>query len=74
MIIAPGKQRAARGHGRKMIFSFFLSGLARERAKPERKKRGCVGWLFTQGGGHGGLALGYYLAAPPGLRKREPDA
>src|SRR5437764_478244 len=39
-----------------------------------RKKRGRVGWLFTQGGGLGGLALGYYHAAPPGRRKGEPDA
>ena len=31
-----------------------------------RKKRGWVGRLFTQGGGLGGLALGYYLAAPGG--------
>jgi hypothetical protein len=33
-----------------------------------------VGWRFTQGGGLGGLALGYYQAAPLGLRKGEPDA
>ena len=25
-----------------------------------------MGWGFTQGGGLGGLALGYLLAAPPG--------
>jgi hypothetical protein len=31
-----------------------------------------VGWLFTQGGGLGGLALGYNLAAPSGRRKGEP--
>jgi len=30
-----------------------------------------VGWLFTQGS-LCGLALGYYRAAPSGLRKREP--
>jgi phosphotransferase system glucose/maltose/N-acetylglucosamine-specific IIC component len=29
------------------------------------------GWFFTQGGGLGGLALGYYLAAPSGRRKGE---
>jgi len=38
-----------------------------------KKKRGRVEWLFTQGGGLGGLALGYYQAAPLGLRKGEPD-
>ncbi|MGH7972659.1 MAG: hypothetical protein ACREIC_28430, partial [Limisphaerales bacterium] len=27
---------------------------------------------FTQGGGLGGLALVYYQAAPPGLRRSEP--
>ena len=43
MIIAPGKQSAARGYGRKMISSFFPSGLARlRRAKPEGKKE--AGW------------------------------
>ncbi len=34
-----------------------------------REKRAWVGWPFTQGGGLGGLALGYYQAAPPGLWK-----
>jgi hypothetical protein len=53
-----------------MISSFFPSGLARHwRAKPEGKKEVWVGWRFTQGGGLRGLALGYYHAAPPGLRK-----
>ena len=33
-----------------------------------------VGWSFTQGGGLGGLALGYYQAAPLGLRNGEADA
>jgi hypothetical protein len=33
-----------------------------------------VGWDFTQGGGLGGLALGYYQAAPPGLQGGEPNA
>ena len=29
-----------------------------------------LGWVrFTQGGGLGGLGLGYYQAAPPGLRR-----
>jgi hypothetical protein len=42
------------------------------RSEPNWKgKRGWVGWPFTQGGGLGGLALGYYQAAPPGLRKGE---
>ena len=31
-----------------------------------------VRWPFTQGGGLGGLALGYYLAAPAGRRTGEP--
>jgi len=71
MIIAQGKRSAALGSGRKMIPSFFPSGLARQRrAKPEGKKE--AGWgLFTQGGGLGGVALGYYLSAPPGRRKGE---
>jgi hypothetical protein len=39
LTIAPGKRSAARGYGRKMISSFFPSGLARQRrAKPEGKK------------------------------------
>jgi len=55
-------------------FLFFSSGLARfQRAKPDGKKR-LGGWLFTQGGGLGGLALGYYQDAPPGLDKGEPGA
>jgi hypothetical protein len=49
-----------------MISSFFSSGLAHlNGAKPEGKK-GWVEWLFTQGGGLSGLALGYFLAAPSG--------
>jgi hypothetical protein len=52
-----------------MILSFFPSGFARTwRTQPEGKKElGRVG-LFTQGGGLGGLALGYSLAAPSGRR------
>ena len=72
MIIAQGKRSAALGSGRKMIPSFFPSGLPRLwRAEPEGKKE--VGWgrLFTQGGGLSGLALGHCLAAPPGRRKGE---
>jgi len=43
MIIAPGKQSAARGYGRKMISSFFLLvWRAWRRAKPEGKKE--AGW------------------------------
>jgi hypothetical protein len=30
--------------------------------------------IFTPGGGLGGLARGYKHAAPPGLRKGEPNA
>jgi hypothetical protein len=37
-----------------------------ERAKPDWKKER-LGWVrFTQGGGLGGLALGYYHTAPRG--------
>ena len=43
MIIAQGKRSAALGSGRKMIPSFFPSGLARQRcAKPEGREE--VGW------------------------------
>jgi len=34
----------------------------------EKREDGC-GVAFTQGGGLGGLTLGYYPAAPPGRRK-----
>src|SRR5215471_20838522 len=65
-IVAQGKRSAALGYRRKMI-SFFPSGLARVwRAKPEGKKEVGVVWRFTQGDGLGGLALGYYHAAPRG--------
>jgi hypothetical protein len=74
MTIAPGKRSAARGYGRKMISSFFPSGLPRMLSgQTGRKKRGCGVWAFTPGGGLGGLARGYYQAAPPGLRKGEPQ-
>ena len=74
-IIAQGKRSAALGCGPKMISSFFPSGLARQGTRQtRRKKRGWVGWRVTQGGGLGGLALGYYQAAPPGLRRGEPAA
>ena len=32
------------------------------------------GWRVAQGGGLGGLALGYYQAAPLGLRTGQPGA
>ena len=40
----------------------------------ESKMISCCGVAFTRGGGLGGLALGYYQAAPPGLRRGEPTA
>jgi len=42
MIIAPGKRSAARGYGRKMISSFFPSGLARQ-GVPNRKEKKRLG-------------------------------
>jgi hypothetical protein len=39
-----------------------------------REERGWMGWLFSQGGGLGGLALGYLLAAPSGRPKGEQGA
>ena len=85
MIVAQGKRSAALGYGPKMNSSFFPSGLPRMLSgQTGRKKRGRLGRLFTQGGGlppslrhgeaSGGLALGYYLCAPPGRRKGEPTA
>jgi len=56
-----------------MISSFFLLGWRAGGAPTQKKKRGWVGWLFTQGVGLSGLALGYYHAAPSGLGKGEPD-
>jgi len=51
-----------------LFFSFWFG------APPARqtrgKKRGWVGGLFTSGGGLGGLAQGYCLAAPPGAPER----
>jgi hypothetical protein len=45
-----------------------------ERSEPSQsgKRRVWTGWPFTQGGGLGGLALGYYRAAPPGRRMGGP--
>jgi len=51
----------------------FSSGLARLPARQTRRKKRLGGWLFNQGGGLSGLALGYYHAAPSGLGKGEPD-
>jgi WD40 repeat protein/serine/threonine protein kinase len=55
-----------------MICSFFLPVWRTSGAPNGKKKRDFVERLFTQGGGLGGLALGYYLAAPAGRRKGEP--
>jgi hypothetical protein len=67
LMIAQGKRSAALGFRFEMISSFFLSGLAR--ARQTRKKKGGLDWgRITQGGGLGGLALGYFHAALPGLR------
>jgi hypothetical protein len=52
------------------IFHFRL-GAAQAR-QAGREKRGWVGRRLTQGGGLDGLALGYYQAAPLGLRNGEP--
>jgi hypothetical protein len=63
LIIAQGKRSAALGDGRKMISSFFPSGLARRRrAKPEGKKE--AGW----GGSlpNAGTAFLFYQRPWPG--------
>ena len=68
--IVQDKRSAVLGFGREMITSLFLLfGLAGcWPAKPNSKKRGGGGFVaFTQGGGLGGLALGYSYAAPLGL-------
>ena len=70
MIIAPGKRSAARGYGRKMIASFFPSGLARlRRAKPEGKKE--IGWGGSLPGAAAAAALPRAIIMPPlaGLRR-----
>ena len=72
MTIAPGKRSAARGYGRKMISSFFPSGLARlRRAKPEGKKEAGWGGVLPRAAASAAL-LGYLLAAPLGRRRGEP--
>jgi len=64
MIIAPGKQSAARGYGRKMISSFFPSGLARlRRAKPEGKKE--AGWEGSSPRAAASAALPGAIIMPP---------
>jgi hypothetical protein len=73
VIIAQGKRSAALGYGPKMIFSFFPSGLARLRAKSEGKKEVEWGGPLPRAAASAAL-LGYYQAAPLGLRKGEPDA
>jgi hypothetical protein len=48
-----------------MISSLFSNLVWRACARQTRleKREVGLGWCFTQGGGRGGLALGYYLAA-----------
>ena len=62
MIIAQGQRgtSAALGERYEMISSLF-SNLVWRAGAPNQigKKRGWVGARFTQGGGLGGLALGY---------------
>jgi len=77
MIIAPGKQSAARGYGRKMISSFFPSGLARRRrAKPEGKKE--AGWEGSLPRAAASAALPGAIIMPPlrgsGEANPEPES
>ena len=70
MIVAQGKPSAALGCGPKMITSLFPSGLPRSLSgQSGRKERAWVRWLFTQGGGLGGLTLEYLHAALRGTGK-----
>ena len=48
--------------------SFWFGAPAGRRAKQE-KGEGGYGVAYTQGGDLGGLALGYYHAAPSGRRR-----
>ena len=68
---AKGKTRVfTKGSVNQIELPSFFFRLGAPEARPTgRGKRRWVGWLFTQGVGLGGLALGYYQAAPPGLRK-----
>jgi len=75
MIVAQGQRgtSAALGPERKMIcspFSGFGAPAGRRAANPEKGEAG-YGVASTQGGGLGGLALGYYHAAPVGRRAGE---
>ena len=68
--IAQGKRgtSAALGYEPKMISLFFpiwFGAPGARQTRLEKREIGC-GVAFTQGGGLGGLALGYYLAAPRG--------
>jgi len=72
MRIAPGKRSAARGSGFKMNSPFFLVCRAGRRGRPGKIECGCR-VSFTQGGGLGGLYLGYYRDAPPGRRTGGPS-
>ncbi len=75
--IARGKRgtSAALGRRYKMILSPFSNRVWRAGARQTRLEKGEVGlgWRFTRGGGLGGLAPGYYQAAPPGLRRGMND-
>ncbi|HZR20594.1 MAG TPA: hypothetical protein VFE51_25150 [Verrucomicrobiae bacterium] len=68
--IAQAQRGTSAGLGKrhKMIPFLFSNLVWRARARQTRleKRKIGYGWRFTQGGGLGGLALGYYLAAPPG--------
>ena len=57
-----------------MLCCFFLFVWRRSGAPNEKEKRDCVGWRLTQGGGLGGLALGYYQAAHFGALERRTAA
>src|SRR5581483_5578752 len=68
--IAQAQRGTSAGLGKrhKMIPSLFSNLVWRARARQTRLEKREIGYgvAFTQGGGLGGLALGYYLAAPPG--------
>ncbi len=70
--IARGKRgtSAALGKRHEMILSPFSNRLWRAGARQTRLEKGEVGlgWRSTRGGGLGGLAPGWYEAAPAGLR------
>ena len=68
--IAQGKRgtSAALGDEPKMIslfFSIWFGAPGARQTRLEKREIGCM-VAFTQGGGLGGLALGYYHAAPRG--------